>query len=57
MLQAIGQLGLTHEKEVSKVIPRLFPMITKGKAFQVARRHLNPKSTKKRIEISSVSSA
>ena len=54
MLQAIGQLGLTHGKEVSKVTPRLFPMTTKGKAFRAARRHPNPKSTKKRIETSSV---
>ena len=36
---------------------RLFPMQTKGKVFRAAKTHLNPKSTKKRIEILSVSNA
>ena len=44
-------------KEVSTVMTRLFPMQTKGKAFRAVKTHLNLKSTKKRIEILSVSNA
>ena len=57
VLQAIGQIGLTHRKEVNKVIARLFQMITRAKAFRAEGRHPNLKSTKKRIETSSVSNA
>ena len=39
------------------MIAKLFPMITRTKAFRAARRHLNPKLTKKKIETSSVLNA
>ena len=57
MFLIVGQINLIHGKEVNKVITRLFPMITRAKAFQAASRHSNPKSTKKRLETSSVSNA
>ena len=55
VLLIVRQIGLTHGKEVSKVMARLFPMTIKGKAFWTTKRHLNLKSTKKRIETSSIS--
>ena len=57
VLRVVGRIGLIHEKEVSTVMTRLFPMQTKGKAFRAVKTHLNLKSTKKRIEILSVSNA